>query len=255
MRCGGHSSRRCHRSRWFLLLASPQAAGSPWVSREVEWWLEHASSHQLLLALTDGEIAWDAATGDFDRALTTAVPEPLYRVFDEEPKWIDLRWADSPERLGAAPPPIPQLHRRPRSADSRRIEGSARGRGRASAAAAGPLAQCHDRRPGGAHGGGVRPHDRRIESTQHRPQGAGRRNVTTTGRGLRQLAVDPAGVGVARRLAEHQPPAHRRGLGGGAECSQPADAHFTTARRPRQRNLRHGDEPERKAGGHERRQR
>jgi hypothetical protein len=32
------------RSHWFILLASPQAAASRWVDREVEWWLETARS-------------------------------------------------------------------------------------------------------------------------------------------------------------------------------------------------------------------
>lgn len=30
-------------SRWFVLLASADAARSDWVNREVEWWLEHRS--------------------------------------------------------------------------------------------------------------------------------------------------------------------------------------------------------------------
>jgi hypothetical protein len=36
------------RSRWFVLLASPQAAASRWVDREVEWWLEHRSVDRIL---------------------------------------------------------------------------------------------------------------------------------------------------------------------------------------------------------------
>jgi WD40 repeat protein len=86
-------------SRFFLLLASQDAAASPWVSKEVTWWLQHSSSRHILLALTDGEICWDSAAGDFDRRRTTAVPDCLFGVFDDEPKWVDLRWAETPERL------------------------------------------------------------------------------------------------------------------------------------------------------------
>ena len=45
-------------SEYFLLLASPRAAQSAWVDREVEFWLETRSSSQLLIVLTDGELQW-----------------------------------------------------------------------------------------------------------------------------------------------------------------------------------------------------
>jgi hypothetical protein len=50
-------------SRWFIILASPLASQSPWVSKEVEYWLEHKSVGHLLIALTDGEITWDDRAG------------------------------------------------------------------------------------------------------------------------------------------------------------------------------------------------
>src|SRR5262245_32536345 len=43
-------------SEYFLLLASPQAAQSRWVTREVEWWLRNRSVDHLLILLTQGEI-------------------------------------------------------------------------------------------------------------------------------------------------------------------------------------------------------
>ena len=52
-------------SRFFLLLASPEAAASKWVNKEVGYWLEHNSIDTLLIGLTDGELAWDDAAGDF----------------------------------------------------------------------------------------------------------------------------------------------------------------------------------------------
>ena len=36
-------------SEYFLLLASPQAAQSPWVRREIDWWLEHRPRGRLLI--------------------------------------------------------------------------------------------------------------------------------------------------------------------------------------------------------------
>ncbi len=45
------------RSRYFLLLASPTAAQSKWVAQEVQWWLTHRSAEQVLIILTDGDLA------------------------------------------------------------------------------------------------------------------------------------------------------------------------------------------------------
>ncbi len=76
-------------SEYFILLASPEAAASPWVAREVEHWLATKPREKLLIAVTGGEIAW--AAGDFDRAVTTSLPAPLFGAFAEEPRWVDLR--------------------------------------------------------------------------------------------------------------------------------------------------------------------
>ena len=42
-------------SEYFLLLASLQAAQSPWVQKEVDWWLEHRSAKTLFIILAEGE--------------------------------------------------------------------------------------------------------------------------------------------------------------------------------------------------------
>lgn len=82
-----------NQARWFMLLASPEAARSKWVARELLWWLEHRESDHILILLTDGELHWDdaAANPDFDFTRTTAVPAELKGVFSEEPHFIDLR--------------------------------------------------------------------------------------------------------------------------------------------------------------------
>jgi len=91
-------------SEFFILLASPDAARSPWVQREVAYWCGHKPTDRLLIVVTDGEAVWDDAAGDFDWDRTTALPRSLAGVFDEEPRYIDLRWARTEEHLSLAHP-------------------------------------------------------------------------------------------------------------------------------------------------------
>ncbi|MDP9866721.1 MULTISPECIES: TIR domain-containing protein [Streptosporangium] len=86
-------------SEWLILLASPGAAGSVWVERELAWWLEHRSVRRLLLVSTGGGLAWDPGTGDW--AAGAAVPPVLRGVFAEEPLWVDL--SDVRSARGEAP--------------------------------------------------------------------------------------------------------------------------------------------------------
>jgi WD40 repeat protein len=92
------------RSRWFLLLASPTAAASPWVEREARYWLENKPLDRLLIVLTDGQLAWDAAGRAFDERGTTALPASLCAAFGEEPRFVDLRWAHRHEHLSLRDP-------------------------------------------------------------------------------------------------------------------------------------------------------
>jgi WD40 repeat protein len=79
-------------SEFLILLASPEAAASPWVRREVQYWLAHRSRETVLLALTGGDIVWDPGAGDFDWARTTALPAEVLRgAFPQEPNYVDLR--------------------------------------------------------------------------------------------------------------------------------------------------------------------
>jgi WD40 repeat protein len=79
------------RARYFVLLASPEAAASHWVDQEVRWWRAHRSHDTVMIALTGGELRWDDARRDFDVA--AAVPPGLRGWFPLEPLWVDLRWA------------------------------------------------------------------------------------------------------------------------------------------------------------------
>ena len=86
-------------SRFLILLASPEAAVSHWVGQEIAYWLDHNSADTVLIALTDGELDWDEAAGDFRWSEATPLPTALKNRFADEPRWIDLR----PYRDGSAP--------------------------------------------------------------------------------------------------------------------------------------------------------
>lgn len=86
-------------SEYFLLLASPEAARSAWVEREVAWWLDHRAVDRLLIVLTGGELVWDAAAGDWDRTRTSALPPGMHGRFAHEPLHVDLRWARTTDAL------------------------------------------------------------------------------------------------------------------------------------------------------------
>jgi WD40 repeat protein len=75
-------------SGWFVLLLSPDAAKSPWVNQEIEYWKEHKDPSRILPVLTDGTFEWN--DGDISG---TAVPEQLRGTFTEEPRWVDMRFA------------------------------------------------------------------------------------------------------------------------------------------------------------------
>ncbi len=81
-------------SDWFVLLLSPEAAESEWVNREIDYWREHKDPHKILPVVTDGEFGW--ADGD---VVGDAVPESLRRVFADEPRWVDLRFARTEAQL------------------------------------------------------------------------------------------------------------------------------------------------------------
>jgi WD40 repeat protein len=86
-------------SDYFLLLASPQSAGSKWVKQEVAHWLANRPIERLLIVVTDGEVVWDEAAADFDWTRTNALPRILQNRFTSEPLYLNLQWAKSAEDL------------------------------------------------------------------------------------------------------------------------------------------------------------
>jgi hypothetical protein len=87
-------------SRYFLYLASPDAAASVWCRREVEHWRANHGSDGLLVLLTDGEIRWDEKRNDFDWETTTALGPAFVGCFQEEPFHVDMRWARAEAQVG-----------------------------------------------------------------------------------------------------------------------------------------------------------
>ena len=85
-------------------MASPQSAKSPWVEREIKWWLEHHSPRQLLIVVTSGTLEWNQEAGDFDWDTSTAVPPALRGIFENEPLWVDATWSRSPGPLAKNDP-------------------------------------------------------------------------------------------------------------------------------------------------------
>ncbi len=79
------------RSRWLILMASPEAAASERVNRELRWWLEHRSAQQILVVLTSGEYS-------------RSVPAFVRTALGEDPRWVDLRWLRSAEHVDDSNP-------------------------------------------------------------------------------------------------------------------------------------------------------
>jgi WD40 repeat protein len=81
-------------SEWFVLLLSPDAATSKWVNQEIEHWTTNKDPNRILPVLTDGEFTWTDGG-----AHGSAVPDALRGVFEEEPRWVDLRFAREEDDL------------------------------------------------------------------------------------------------------------------------------------------------------------
>ncbi|CAN5813466.1 hypothetical protein BH23ACT4_BH23ACT4_04260 [soil metagenome] len=77
-----------------MLLLSPDAAASQWVNQEIEYWKTHREPSRILPVLTDGTFEW--TDGD---VAGSGVPESFREVFSEEPRWVDLRFAQDENQL------------------------------------------------------------------------------------------------------------------------------------------------------------
>ena len=77
-------------SRFMILLASPDAAKSKWVAKEVEYWLKIHSAEKLLIVLTKGNLIWSNDTNQFQLSGESPLPGSLVNAFKEEPFWVDF---------------------------------------------------------------------------------------------------------------------------------------------------------------------
>ncbi len=79
-------------SEFLILLASPEAAGSPWVHDEVDYWCRQLQRTQnLIIVLTAGEIVTDNRTKRIDWSRTNALPAVLEPYLERVPLYVDLR--------------------------------------------------------------------------------------------------------------------------------------------------------------------
>jgi hypothetical protein len=92
-------------SRWFILLASDDAARSFWVDREVRWWLEHRTLDRLLIVATSPGMKWEKAEQDWSAA--APVTPALRGACPDEPLWIDL--SDLPPGVRASQIPADKV--------------------------------------------------------------------------------------------------------------------------------------------------
>jgi WD40 repeat protein len=105
-------------SEFFIYLASPRAAKSKWVKREIDYWFEtrNDAAQKFLIVWTDGKLAWDSDTNDFSWAKTNVIPKVLdwnkrdkkprsfRNVFEEEPFYLNHCWVKKEKDLSLRNP-------------------------------------------------------------------------------------------------------------------------------------------------------
>src|SRR6202035_3204771 len=70
-------------SFFFILLASPEAAASPWVAKEADYWIGRNGPSHILIVVTSGTLQWDRSAASFTSENTNALPACLLRAFPE----------------------------------------------------------------------------------------------------------------------------------------------------------------------------
>ncbi|MBN3521355.1 toll/interleukin-1 receptor domain-containing protein [Algoriphagus lutimaris] len=95
----GNITKALDQSEYLILLASPISENSPWVNKEVEYWLEHKSIDKILIALTAGKMEWDNQNNCFLNPDKNSLPPTLDDKFTDEPFFIDLRQSKTEQDL------------------------------------------------------------------------------------------------------------------------------------------------------------
>ena len=80
------------RSRYMIVVLSPNAVASKWVNKEVGYWLDERGPERLLFVVAGGEVAWDEATQRFDPDRSDAALPVLTQrgVLPTEPLYVDV---------------------------------------------------------------------------------------------------------------------------------------------------------------------
>ncbi|WBL18065.1 toll/interleukin-1 receptor domain-containing protein [Citricoccus sp. NR2] len=94
----GAITRALDDSQWFILLASPLAAQSQWVGKEIQHCVATKGSQRILIVLTEGTLDWDAERRAFAED-STALHPALVGLLHDEPLIIDLTWARTETQL------------------------------------------------------------------------------------------------------------------------------------------------------------
>ena len=93
------------KTRFLVLLASPEAAASPWVRRELEWWLQYRGPHTLFFAVTAGRVPWSEAI-PVGPPIPSCIPEYILTYYTTAPLWVDLRSLRSEQQISRHNPAL-----------------------------------------------------------------------------------------------------------------------------------------------------
>src|SRR6202021_929333 len=103
--------------------ASPEAAASPWVAKETEYWIGKKGTSRVLIVPSGGTLNWCHLSASFTNEGSNSPPPNLLRSFPEEPLYLDLHWVrDGASRLSMREPRFHEavlqlaatLHNRPK---------------------------------------------------------------------------------------------------------------------------------------------
>lgn len=75
-------------SDYFILLASPEAAASIWVNREIAYWLSKKDSSKIIIAVSSGVFKWQETGVDWEH--TTAISPVFREQLTSEPFYVDF---------------------------------------------------------------------------------------------------------------------------------------------------------------------
>jgi MTH538 TIR-like domain (DUF1863) len=79
-------------SAYLILLASPEAARSKWVARELERFLSTHPASSVLIVHTAGDLTWEDSEGRYRPGTNSAFPDLGSKIFKSDPLHLDLRW-------------------------------------------------------------------------------------------------------------------------------------------------------------------